>query len=115
MASVYLYAGGAFLISVSPLLGDLLYASDTSRFLAVKKFLDPAGLVGFAALILSGVYFLTVYFKSRSTKDVKNHHLITSIFILVACPMVLLLYPIHGYAAYVPFLVVTVVLGGLFC
>lgn len=87
--SIYLFVGAGFSLSVLPLLGDLLYKSDPARFESIKNVLDPIGKGGFAVLICLGLYLFFVYLKSRKTNQVKNHHLIASLFIGVSALMVL--------------------------
>ncbi len=112
--SVYLAIGAGFVTASLPLVGDLLAVSDAARFKSVSTALHFLGKIGFATLALLGIYFFIIYWKSRGAKDEKKHHLIASLFALFSSFMVLFLYPIHGYASYKPFLILSAVFILLF-
>lgn len=103
----YLITGIGFVAASLPLVGDLLIASDASRFQSISSILLLVGKIGFAALVLIGFYFFYIYWRSRSTKSEKKHYLIASLFALFGSFMVLFLFPIHGFAAYKPFLILS--------
>ncbi len=112
--SVYMAIGAGFVLSSLPLVGELLTVSDVARFQSVSTVFHFVGKIGFVALLILGVYFFFVYWKSRGTEDEKKHHLIASLFALFSLFMVLFLYPIHGYASYKPFLILSSVFILLF-
>ncbi len=111
---VYLAIGGTLLVSSLPVVGDLLNASGNSSFKSITSILPIVGKLGFASLLLLGIYFFFIYWRSRTTKDIKQHHLIASLFALVSCLMVLFLFPTHGFDAYKPFFILTAFLILLF-
>ncbi len=109
MDKIYTIVGAGFLLSSLPLIGDLLVVADSTRFQTISSNLHLAGILGFVALLASGIYTFSLYWKSRDSKDVKQHHLIASLFALFASFMILFLYPIHGFDAYKPFLILTAI------
>ena len=111
---VYVSLGGAFVISLLPLITDLIAISGKTGYESLSSLFDIGGKIGFGILILLGGYFLYGYFKSKNTEEVKTDYLIASLFGLGSAFMVLFLYPFHGYDAYKPFLVLTAVLILLF-
>lgn len=110
----YVYVGIGFMIAVLPIVGDLLVNSDAQRFSSLSKTMYTIGYIGFALLIGFGLYLLFAYLKTKKSGSPNTHQLIAVLFVFVSSLMVLMLYPIHGYDAYVPFLLITAILGTVF-